>query len=88
MVCGSVLHMQVTSSESKYPHFLRDTLHQPVDVLSLLRHFHSAQLESAPGGSSSEALMFMDVLGGSLPSLSSHMARVADTATKTLSLLE
>ena len=35
IVCGSVPHMQVTSSESRYPHFLRDTLHRPVDVLSL-----------------------------------------------------
>ena len=74
IVCGSVLHMQVTSSESRYPHFLRDTLHRPVDVPSLLRDFYSAQPESASGGSSSEARMSMDVLGGSLPSLSCHMA--------------
>ena len=80
--------MQVTSSESRYPHFLRDTLHRPVDVPSLLRDFYSAQPESVSGGSSSEALMSMDVLGGSLPSLSCHMAvRRAPASALGLTLL-
>ena len=78
--------MQVTSS--RYPHFLRDTLHRPVDVPSLLRDFYSAQPESASGGSSSEARMSMDVLGGSLPSLSCHMTvRRAPASALGLTLL-
>ena len=48
MVCGSVPHSQVTSSVSRYPHFLRVTFERPTPDLNLLRHFHSAQLESAP----------------------------------------
>ena len=41
-------------------------------VLSRLRHLHSVQLESAPGGSSSLALMDMVIDGGRLASLSFH----------------
>ena len=39
-------------------------MHRPVVERSLFRHFHSVQLEAAPDGRSSEALMAIDVLGG------------------------
>ena len=73
MVCGSLPHSQVTSYVSRYPHFFRVTLQRPVPDLNPLRHFHSAQLNSAPGGSSSLALMDMVVVGR-LAIISSHKA--------------
>ena len=80
MVCGSVPHSQVTSSVSGYPHFLRVTLQRPVPHLNLLRHFHSARLESAPGGSSSLALMYIVVVDERLAILSSHKATLVLSA--------
>ena len=80
MACGSVPHSQVTSSVSRYPHFLRVTFERPTPDLNLLRHFHSAQLESAPGGSTSLALMDMVVVVGRSSSLSSHKAALVFSA--------
>ena len=80
MVCGSVPHSRVTSSVSRYPHFLRVIFERPTPDLNLLRHFHSAQLESAPGGSTSLALMDMVVVVGRLSSLSSHKAALVFSA--------
>ena len=72
IVCGSEPHSQVTSSFIRYPHFLRFTLQRPVPVLSRFKHFHSVQLESAPGGSSSLAHKDIVIDGGRLASLSFH----------------
>ena len=72
IVCGSEPHSQVTSSVIRYPHFMRFALQRPVPVLSRLRHLHSIQLESAPGGSSSLALMDIVIDGRRLASFSFH----------------
>ena len=80
MVCCSVPHSQVPSLVSRYPHFLRVTFEWLTPDLNLLRHFHSAQLESAPGGSTSLALMDMVVVVGRLSSLSSHKAALVFSA--------
>ena len=70
IVCGSEPHSQVVSSLFWYPHFLSVTLQRPEPDLSRLRHFHWAQLESAPGGSSSLALIDIDSAAGRSSSLS------------------
>ena len=71
IVCGAVPQSQVISASSRYPHLLRFALHLPTPALNLFRHFHTAQLESAPGGKSS--LAGTVVFTGFLASLFSHI---------------
>ena len=58
----------------KYPHLWRSTLQCPMPVLSLLRHFHSVHICSAPAGSSSQGLSAIGETGERSESLSSHVA--------------
>ena len=72
IVCGAVPQSQVTSALLRYPHLQRLTLHLPTPDLNLLRHFHSTQLESAPGGSSSPT--GVAIVDGRLAGPSIHIA--------------
>lgn len=59
---------------------------QPTPFLNLSRHFDSAQLRSAPAGSSSLAISSIHVDGGKLVNLASHMVTraslVVDVASR------
>ena len=76
-VCGSVSQSHMVSLEGLYPHLLSVTLALPTQVLSRLRHFHFAQLSSAPGGSCSLATLPIVVEGGRLLFISSHIVNLA-----------
>ena len=63
MEWSSEPHSQFRSWLSfKYPHLWRSTLQGPLPVLSLLRHFHSVHIRSAPAGSSSQGVECMPLM--------------------------
>ena len=77
IVCGSVPQSHMVSLEGLYPHLLSVTLALSTPVLSGLRHFHFAQLSSAPGGRCSLATIPIVVEGGRLLFISSHIVNLA-----------
>ena len=75
MVWGSDQQSQVRSWLSfKYLHLWRSALQRPVPVFSLLRHFHSVHIRSAPAGSSSQGLSAIGETGERSESRSFHKA--------------
>ena len=74
MVLSSKPQSQIRSWLSfKYLHLWRSTLQRPMPVLSLLRHFISVHIRSAPGGSSSQRLRAIGETGERSDNLFSHM---------------
>ena len=70
MVCSSVPHSQFSFRSSfKYPHLWKSTLQRPMPHVSLLKHFRSIHICSAPAGNSSQGLSAIGETGDKSESL-------------------